>query len=503
MTPSLFTEYPAQSASDNWKLTSFSADGFASDTERIHLEEKYWPLVEITDKFDRRSVSFQLSKNDCIHGWLKYKEGFSAELVRNLISEFRLMPGETILDPFMGSGTTALIAASEGLDSLGYDILPMSALAIKAKSAVRDYDLEELRRMVEFICGQEVPADYQTETPYITITEDGYPKATAIALNYFTGLIASSAFSEISKTLFRLCCVNILERISYSAKDGQYLRWDIRSPKIIRAVKKREETGRKPMVVKLDKGEIPSFKSAVISELNHVISDIVLIRNTPRPQSGSKCDFREGSVLFNLPLQSAGTVDAVITSPPYCNRYDYTRTYALELAYLGVTDNDIRHMRQNLLSCTVENKSKIRELEKFYTSIGRHDDFEKITDIIASCAPLHEILIALKQRADNGEINNKGVLQMVEGYFTELTFLFFELFRVCRHGAKIAFVNDNVRYAGEVIPVDFISTLLAELIGFRPVKIYTLRQLKGNSSQQMKKYGRVALRKSITVWEKP
>lgn len=379
----------------------------------------------------------------------------------------------------------------------------MSAIAIKAKSAIREYDPDELRRLVSFITRQEVPDTYQTQTPYITITEDGYPKATAIALNYFTEIVAASNFSGICKNLFRLCCVNILERISYSAKDGQYLRWDIRSPKIIRAVKKREETGRKPMVVKLDKGEIPSFKSAVISELNHVISDIVLIRNTPRPQSGSKCDFREGSVLFNLPLQSAGTVDAIITSPPYCNRYDYTRTYALELAYLGVTDNDIRHMRQNLLSCTVENKSKIRELEKFYTSIGRHDDFEKITGIIASCAPLHEILIALKHRSDNGEINNKGVLQMVEGYFTELTFLFFELFRTCRKGAKVAIVNDNVRYAGEVIPVDFISTLLAELIGFRPVKIYTLRQLKGNSSQQMKKYGRVALRKSITVWEKP
>lgn len=54
-----------------------------------------------------------------------------------------------------------------------------------------------------------------------------------------------------------------------------------------------------------------------------------------------------------------------------------------------------------------------------------------------------------------------------------------------------------------MIPVDFISTAIAEQIGFRPVKIYVLRQQKGNSSQQMKKYGRVALRKSITVWEKP
>ena len=91
---------------------------------------------------------------------------------------------------------------------------------------------------------------------------------------------------------------------------------------------------------------------------------------------------------------------------------------------------------------------------------------------------------------------------MVNGYFTELTFIFAELYRTCKSGAKVAFVNDNVRYAGEVIPVDYLTTLLAEQIGFKAVKIYTLRQQKGNSSQQMKKYGRIALRKSITIWEK-
>jgi hypothetical protein len=67
----------------------------------------------------------------------------------------------------------------------------------------------------------------------------------------------------------------------------------------------------------------------------------------------------------------------------------------------------------------------------------------------------------------------------------------------------VAFVNDNVRYAGEVIPVDMLSTSLAEQVGFEPVKVYVLPQRKGNSSQQMKRYGRAAMRKSITVWRKP
>ena len=64
----------------------------------------------------------------------------------------------------------------------------------------------------------------------------------------------------------------------------------------------------------------------------------------------------------------------------------------------------------------------------------------------------------------------------------------------------MVFVNDNARYGGEVIPVDCISTSLAEQFGFAPKKIWRLRQQKGNSSQQMKKYGRAPLRKSVTVW---
>lgn len=134
--------------------------------------------------------------------------------------------------------------------------------------------------------------------------------------------------------------------------------------------------------------------------------------------------------------------------------------------------------------------------------LGRIEDYERVLNVVQSNNALNEIGAALQARNANGEINNKGILRMVEGYFLELTFLFSELLRVCKPGGKVAFVNDNVRYAGEVIPVDYLCTNLAEQLGFKPVKIYTLKQKKGNSSQQMAKYGRVAIRKSITIWEK-
>jgi len=486
-----------------WHVSEFSADRANPQEARAALEERYWPITEVTDRFNRRSVSYQLSKKDCLHRWLKYKEGFSAELVSTLLDDFHLQRGDLVADPFLGSGTTALVALLHGYDSVGFDVLPMSKVAIKAKTSIYEYDVDELQRLLAEISTLRIPDDYKGKTPEISITKDGYPEETGRALAYYKEYFSHSGYSAVTKVLLELCTLNSLERISYSAKDGQYLRWDWRCPKIVAAAEARAKAGRKPFVVRLDKGKLPSLKEVLAEELVGVIADIGYIQETCPGGWEARCRFVEGSALFELPEMEDGTVGAVISSPPYCNRYDYTRTYAMELAYLGLSDDDVIHLRQDLLSCTVENKSKIEQLQSFYARTGRQERFERVMDIIRGNAALREINHALRCRAANGEVNNKGILRMVDGYFTELTFSFAELFRVCRSGAHVAFVNDNVRYAGEVIPVDFLTTALAEQIGFVPVKIYTLRQQKGNSSQQMKKYGRVALRKSITVWRKP
>lgn len=488
---------------EEWKVIQFSANDEFPQESRIALENKYWNITEITEKFNRQSVSFQLSKKDKLHSWLKYKEGFSAELVRILLNEFSIDKGATVLDPFMGSGTTALVACMNGINSIGYDILPMSKISINAKSIVNSYDINEFLHIITDLTNIKVPKDYSTQTPIVSITKDGYPIDTAIEISYINEYIQSSSYSNDAKNLIKLCMVNCLERVGYSAKDGQYLRWDYRCPKIIKATEERVRLGKKPFVVKLDKGKLPTMKEALIDEISRIIDDIKDIQQNKIDTVFGINTFIEGSALYHLPVLENDIINAVISSPPYCNRYDYTRTYAMELAFLGVDDYGIRTLRQELLSCTVENKTKVERLKDFYESLGLISRFNSIIEIVQNNNVLKEIVFALNSRNEKGEINNKGVIRMIEGYFTELTFIFAELFRVCKSGAKVAFVNDNVRYAGEVIPVDFLTTMLAEQIGFIPLKIYSLKQKKGNSSQQMKKYGKVSLRKSITIWEKP
>ncbi|MBM3144714.1 MAG: site-specific DNA-methyltransferase [Chloroflexi bacterium] len=487
-------------ADDNNSLSrfSFSHEDVCAQDERIALEERYAEFLEETSKFNRKLVSYQGNKGAIIHGWIKYREGFSAQLVEDLIREFRIEPGGKVLDPFSGSSTTLLVAKSMGIDAVGIEIMSVCHLAWEAKSIFYEYDLGELKQIRAWL------VDSQTEKaearfPHITITESAFPPEAEHAIMFYTHWVENLDVSKAAKTLLRLILTSILEEVSYTRKDGQYLRWDYRSEKVRERNRIRQSQGKKP-IKKVDLGSLPSVKEALVSAFDIVIADIRKLQELPFRQSHQ--ELIKGNSMYVLPTLEPNQFDAVITSPPYCNRYDYTRTYALELAYLGEGDG-IFDLRQNLLSCTVENRSKLNLLQEHYKAFGRGDRFDEILQTVWKNAAFQEINRALQNRWERGDMNNRGVLRMVEQYFTELTFIFAELLRICKPGARVAFVNDNVRYGGEVIPVDLLTTDLAVNLGFEPVKIYVLPQRKGNSSQQMSRFGREALRKSITVWRKP
>lgn len=475
----------------------FSHDRVCAEDARIALEEKYTHLLDETDKFNRQLVSFQANKTEVLHSWMKYREGFSASLVELLLEELGIEPGDHILDPFAGSATTLLTAKMLGINATGIELLPHCHLAWEAKATAFDYDLDELRH-IRSLVEQATPPETDNKFPHLAITETAFPTQLEKDLMAYTQWFQTLEVSQNAKTLCHLILMSLLEDISYTRKDGQYLRWDGRAGKIQDNNQKRLSQGKNP-IQGIDKGALPNLKQVLFEKLSGVIIDVAKLQRDRPVASYQK--LIAGNTLYTLPALPANAFSAVITSPPYANRYDYTRTYALELAYLGV-EQEIFNLRQSQLSCTVENKPKETELEAFYRSIGQHQRYQQILAAAQRNKALSEINNALITRNARGEVNNRGVLTMIDQYFTELTFIFAELYRVCRPGASVVFVNDNVRYAGEVIPVDTLSTDLAEQVGFTPDKIYVLPQRKGNSSQQMGKFGREALRKSITIWKK-
>jgi hypothetical protein len=134
-----------------------------------------------------------------------------------------------------------------------------------------------------------------------------------------------------------LIVTSILEDVSYTRKDGQYLRWDHRSNKVKERNNIRLTQGKTP-IKKIDKGELPTVKESLMNALRNVIDDIIVLKQLNNYMV-SEQRLITGSALEVLPTLPDDTYSGVITSPPYVNRYDYTRTYALELAYLGVGKN--------------------------------------------------------------------------------------------------------------------------------------------------------------------
>jgi len=294
----------------------------------------------------------------------------------------------------------------------------------------------------------------------------------------------------------KFAAFSVLEEISYTRKDGQYLRWDYRS--------KRDFSG-KPF----DKGKILSFEGAVKTKLQNIVHDLSPNQNTSLFEqfetNGLKklpVNILSGSCLEELPKLKSNTFDFVVTSPPYCNRYDYTRTYALELVFLGNNNDHVRNLRQSMLSCTVENKEKIDYLKQFYTSIGKQEAFEKILNIYNNSSAMTEVNSILDELNKLEKLNNSNIARMVKNYFFEMCFVIYEMARVTKSGGYCVMVNDNVRYGGEEIPVDLILSEFADNFGYNINKIFMLPKGKGNSSQQMGNYGRTEVRKCVYLWQK-
>lgn len=465
-------------------------------TERQSLYGKLQDKFEIANNLSRKVVSFQANKEEPLYRWFKYKEGFSSTLVKFFLEKY-CPKGGKVLDPFAGGGTTLFAANEIGCDSYGIELLPVGIFAMQTRQAVANINVSELRQAVKELWKNVESIDcITTSINHIPITKDAFPEQTENALNKFLTYCETLANHEI-KTILLFAAFTVLEEISYTRKDGQYLRWDYRS--------KRDLSG-KPF----DKGKISSFEEAVSQKLHQIICDL-------SPQSGNLfSEFVEteknnilgnahiisGSCLEQLPKLADNFFDFVITSPPYCNRYDYTRTYALELVFLGNDNEQVRKLRQEMLSCTVENKEKVAHLRQFYAENGKLETFEKVIEVYAGSPAMSEVNSVLNELNRLEKLNNSNIARMVKNYFLEMCFVIYELARVTKGGGHCIVVNDNVRYGGEEIPVDLILSDFAESYGFEIKKILVLPKGKGNSSQQMGSFGRTEVRKCVYVWQK-
>lgn len=466
--------------------TSVELESVRRADEVLTKQYRHWLLPQ--PALNRSLVSFQANKGKAVYRWYKYKEGFSADMVTYFLQQLRLPAGARLFDPFAGSGTALFVAAEQGLEGEGIELLPVGQALIAARQVVETglapVELATLRHW-------RTTGPWRTAAPLpvpeLRITAGAYPSETEQHIGGYLAALGPEA--PRMQTLLRFALLCVLENVSYTRKDGQYLRWDHRSAR---------KQGKRPF----NKGLIPSFDQAMQAKLADMLADLT----DPPALSGlfdlpavavvlAPVTLHAGSCLDWLPQLETAAYDCIITSPPYCNRYDYTRTYALELALLGVDEKELSALRQAMLSCTVENRPK--EL------LAQHPQWAAALQAAEGQELLQSLLVYLDAERQAGRLNNPGIARMVKGYFYESACVIQECLRIMKPGATLFMVNDNVRYAGANVSVDLILSDIAQSLGFEVTAIWVLPGNKGNSSQQMGLHGREPLRKCVYQWRKP
>ena len=450
-----------------------------SERQREELHRRFRGRLSTRPIFTRKVVSYQGNRGVPGFRWMKYKEGFSRSLIDRLLEEHE---AESVVDPFAGVGTVPIVASRRVASATGIEIMPVGVTVGRgiaaASNGVSSAGFGKASEaLIRHLASPGKPsADFRF--PHVAITQHAFPVETERAIAKAREFLAHCQNDTIC-ALLDLACMTVLEETSYTRKDGQYLRWDYRSGRALRS--------------RFDIGVISSFGTALKARLLQIAEDIDELKYL---YGESAPMLIAGSCLEMLRRMPDASVDLVITSPPYANRYDYTRTYALELAWMGMDREGFADLRQRMLSATVENRPKMEWLRSIYGRDSRL--LEAALNLYGQQGAVHEVLANL--RTCESELSNRHVIRLIEGYCLEMAVVVAELGRIVKPGGAVVMVNDNVQYHGQELPVDFILSDYAEQSGFVCTNIWTLHRGKGNSSQQMGRFGRREIRKCVYRW---
>jgi len=383
-----------------------------------------------------------------IYNWFTFKHSYSKELVEKLVNKFNLSKGSWVLDPFSGGGTTMLACKELGINSKGFDILPFSVFLSNVKT--RKYDPDKFKQQLKIFSHSRKNKTANINLPAIRIVNRAFSSEVKKELLYLKYKI-NKLSDPIVRDFFMLGLLSILESVSNTSKAGGFLR----------------------IVNKIVSGK--EVKLNFIAKIEKMIDDV----EKTRPNKLFNNAKANTELSDARKLSTKKRFDAIITSPPYPNRHDYTRIYGLELMFNFIRDNnELKQIRYNTLRSHVEAKKRF--------------------EIVNYKQPV--IIRKIIARIEKAGLNNRRIPEMISGYFEDMFLSLSQMQKCLKRKGKLGMVVSNVRFGGVNIPVDQILAQIGEQAGLHTDAIFTARY-RGNSSQQMGRFKRIPSRESIIVWK--
>lgn len=366
------------------------------------------------------------------HGLHKYPAKFIPQIPKWALAYDPTSPARIILDPFCGSGTTLIEAGIAGCDSIGVDISPLACLISLAKTAIIVGDKHRTLALAEDITDRAIKRHAE-----LTTRLEGNQGKDCLGMHYtwsnwfnaseLAGLLSlryaidETETSDEVKNFSKAILSSITKSCSFLNEDQIKVRFDHD---------------------KVPANPFKSFKEQFAFSIGNQLSlSLKFI------EAGSHVSVVNGCAA-NLDIED-GSIDRIITSPPYINAVDYTMAHKYNLfllgeilpsefkdhcrAYIGVTERAVR-------ACDVIN---LPQCEAF----SANDAVNRL-----------------------GEINtptSRNRAYVVAQYFSEMEKAFAEGYRVLRRGGRFFLViGEYNRICSLLINTADILEEIANLKGF-------------------------------------
>lgn len=416
-------------------------------------------LEESAADDDNGLISNQANKIDpqdrSFHDWYRFVLSFPPHLVRYYIEDFELNQKNTVLDPFCGTGTTLVECKLNRIRAIGVEANPFPQFASSVKV---DWSID--------------PKELAERSSQIANTAIGRLKQQGINDNWGIDgnltdlhlkklnpdadrLLLSKSISPLPlhKTLVLLGCLKKHENAPFHRHALLAL------AKALVFTISNLKFGPEVGVGKL-KPDSPVV-SSWLSELKTISKDLETVMDIQYP----KCTVYLGDSREISGLIEPTSVDAVITSPPYPNEKDYTRTTRLESVILGFISNkgELQSFKRTMIRSNTRGVYKDDDDDLW---IAQHKEILEIADEIE------------KRRRQLGKTSGFEKLypRVTRLYFGGMMKHLAELRPILRPGARLAFVvGDQASYLRIMIRTGKLLAQIAQSLGYEVIRIDLFR----------------------------
>ena len=397
-------------------------------------------------------------EDQAVHGWYRFVLSFPPHLVRDYLTGFGVERGQIVLDPFCGTGTTLVEAKKQGISGLGIEANPMAALASTVKTnwsvdpnLLRSASIAIVSRLTREFAAENLSfgkvrpneiaerrslfglLDLDEEASSLLLKGSISPLPLHRSLRLKREIVrADPGVQELMLLGLAWCLVNGVGNIRFGPEVG------VSKPK--------------------DDADVLGLWQAQMLRMAMDIEQVEHLKDIP---THVHCgDSRDGSIPFE-----PGSVDAVITSPPYPNEKDYTRTTRLESVVLGLLRNkqDLRALKGGLVRSNTRN---------VYVDDNDHTLVESNAEIQRIAEEIEEKRIELGKTSGFERLYHK----VTRLYFGGMARHFQAISKFLKPGAKLAYVvGDQASYLRVMIRTGELLAEVAQQQGYELERIDLFR----------------------------